>query len=352
MNKGLFFDANPQFSNCGLLIGYEVLNNTTNLERLEKLEQFVFGAAKVHNDEACLELLKLLKRAYEFAAYDLAGTEIVELKPYEQERRARDLAEEKFQAKLMELYCNLPDRRKVSQTERRDTFCGEFKETLVGSKQWILKEIAPHWAEERNPKSIAAFRFLCEAYASKGRAIYPKERENILQIVQERTGGWFKPEHLEEWLKETDVPQEIRKKLVIARARNGGVELAERDIRNAELLKKLNPGIRSKAALKLFESDCEEIMELDEAISKLLTPMREYVADNEIELVLGYNYMASILIHLPGNCPKDVSEEIFRRSCEHIKKWQKNEGRRIELSFLVKGGKAELKLSQLFSKKF
>ena len=71
-----------RYADFGLLIAAQVLNTATPLEMLEKLEQFVLGAAQAHNDGACLELLKFLKKGYEFAARDLAGPEIVKFKTY------------------------------------------------------------------------------------------------------------------------------------------------------------------------------------------------------------------------------------------------------------------------------
>ena len=339
MKKDLFLDFDPRFSDFGLVISFEVLNGASNLERLEKLEQFVFGAAKAHNDKACLKLLELLKRAYEFGAYAL----------------------EKFHEKLKEIYHKLPDQ----EADRNSVHKSEA--TLEESKQWILKEIARHWMEEKSPQSVAAFRFLCEVYASKNRAIYPKERENILQIVQEKTGRWFKPEHLEEWFKEPNVSQEIREKLVIARARNGGVKLAEKDIRNGEFLRGFQLEERSSSAIELAKYLLNCVTQLDCKIEKLKKAMQgnwgppwdkigksEYVK-GEMEVAFrslhDFSTQREVIfkITLPAGCSEELGRDIFGRAKRHAKKWMEED----EVGYLmlhVEGGTANLQLSKSYSK--
>ena len=139
-----FLSAGLPRSDFELFVATKVLNNATSFKRLEMLEGFILAAAEAYNDKACLELLRLLKRAYEFAAYVLAGDEITKWKPYEQERCAKILAEEKFRERIKVYYRALPKPQKDSNS-------------LADSKLWIIKEIANQWDREVTPQKQHCF---------------------------------------------------------------------------------------------------------------------------------------------------------------------------------------------------
>ena len=311
------------------------------------LEGFTLAAAEAYNDQACLELLQLLKRAYEFAAYVLAGDEITKWQPYEQERRAKDLAEEKFRERIKVYYRALPKPKKDI-------------DLLVDSKLWIIKEVSNQWGREVTLQNSAAFHFLCEAYDL---SCFSEEKQGILQVIHERTGAWFQPEYLEGWLKEPNVPDEIRQRLVAALARNGGPKLADHYIRCADFLKTFKLEERSPVALKAVEEFLTTCAEFERKTIEFMKSMQAGWGLNgekigQSEYVLGkisFEFDKSLSwlkfkVELPADCSKELGQDVFGRARRHIKRWTAEIDQKLEVFLLVTGGIGNLGLPHNFGK--
>ena len=321
------------------IIAHEVLNKASAMDRIRIIEEFMEVAAATQNDEAYLKLLGLLKKAYEFTAYDLAGAEVEKWKSYEQERFARNLAEKKFRERIRNIFSDLPT-----------------ASSLVNSRLWIVKQISSEWYENLTPQSRSAFGFLCKAYTTIAN---PKERQGILQIIQEKTGGGFKPELLEEWLEEPNIPDEIQQRLVIARTRNGHPSLAKHDIRCAKLLKNFKLEERSPSAIKLAECLLKNVFLLDNAVLQLLKNMqsgwgleREKIGESEyvvgkIEAAIDALQIISITVKLPNECAAELGADVFDRARRHVEAWRKDHiGNNVSIT--VEGGKSNLRLCKLY----
>ena len=150
--------------------------------------------------------------------------------------------------------------------------------------------------------------------------------------------------------------------MIIARARNGGSKLAQRDIRNAEFLAPFRLEKRSSGAIKLAEYLLYCVTQLDWKVEKLKKAMQngwsfswdkigesEYVKGGT-EIVFGSLHNLSIKITLPAECPEALGRDIFGRAKRHIEKWKEEDGAGIILSFQVEGGTADLRLSKTYSK--
>jgi len=321
------------------------LVNLPPLERIQTIGALITLGAQLDADGATLELAKRLKTAYEVAAEEIAHPELgsrKSLKDWEKERMAREIAEVKLKEHLMLLYRGIPQ---------------SAEETVLNTKLWIIEQIVLcWWKEELWPESISAFEFICEAY---GKAVSKKLRDGIQQIIRDRIGGRFKPEYLEQWLEQPHVPENIQQLLVIARARNGGVQFTKRDIRNAKFLKSFQLEECSEAALALLQDFMERVALLDFKIKVLLDEMKkgwlhkeqigesEYV-DGKISAVFVSNLLYIHLdVVLPKDCPEPLGRDIYGRAYRHVKKWfdQGHGPKGGTVSLAVHGGKDALKLS-------
>ena len=322
------------------IIAHEVLNRASAVDRIRIIEEYMEAAAAALNGEAHLKLLEFLKKAFDFGAPDLAGAEIKKRMSYEQERFARNLAEKKFRERIQKIFDHLP----------KDSALGD-------SKLWIVKQISYEWDENLTPQSRSAFGFLCKAYTMS--AIFPKERQGILQIIQEKTGGWFKPEYIEEWLEEPSIPEEIQQRLGIARTRNGRSVLAKNDIRCAKFLKNFKLEERSPSAIKLAECLLKNVFLLDNAVFQLLKNMqsgwgleREKIGESEyvigkIEATIDALQVISITVKLPNECAAELGADVFGRARRHVEAWRKDHiGNNVSIT--VEGGKSDLRLSKLY----
>ncbi len=310
-----------------LMLFFETLPKDSR-ELLQKIEGWMLLARGSYNDETYLDLLQLLEKAYKFAAYDLAESHVDQVDQsrshWNREEFEQNCARKKFLEKLRELYSKLPRMREIWQNGRHEEI------VLAQSRFWILKEVSSEWAPELTPGSVKAFQFLVKAFNEMpmGRIADEKYRKDILQLVHDKTGEWFKPEQLEEWLKQPDVPIQIQQKLLIARARNGGPKLTLRDIRNSQFLKEFNLEERSEAAKKLGQKLLQQIAELDHKVMKLIE-----LRDGVIGI--------SLVVNLPPCCSKELGRDIFERT-----RWMCTNGEGINLSLHVEGGTANLWLSQ------
>jgi hypothetical protein len=180
----------------------------------------------------------------------------------------------------------------------------------------------------------------------------------ILELIRKHDTR-FKPEELVEWLEQPWIPHKFERILAIARTREGGPDLWQKDIRNTELLKSFSPDDRTEAAIDLYKRHCEIIAGLDEKVQGLFKRMRSdgLVKGEEIggsEYVLGeekvsYNNLFEIIIFIKmgPRYPEGLVRDNFGRAKRHIKKWlQENRSDKVILN--MPGGETDLKLSEEF----
>jgi len=99
---------------------------------------------------------------------------------------------------------------------------------------WILEYASKRWVQEMTDESYDAFRFLIKALSQEKKEILDK-------ILRPRVEKWFtNVELIERWLmdRREPIPYEVQQLLVMARAKNGGPNLAKRDIANSMAVKK------------------------------------------------------------------------------------------------------------------
>ncbi|MFH1393245.1 MAG: hypothetical protein ABIG73_02620, partial [Patescibacteria group bacterium] len=107
--------------------------------------------------------------------------------------------------------------------------CGrnEFAPVMQETRFQMLEYAAQRWEQSVCRESYAAFRFLIEAFETQ------EKREILDRILRPRVEKSFtKVESIEQWLslcEKDPIPFEIQQLLVMARAKNGGPELAKHD---------------------------------------------------------------------------------------------------------------------------
>lgn len=241
----------------------QLLNDLSREDRIRRIKEFFLSVAKVHNDKAALEWLALLEKAY--------------IKP----PASKWLASFELCEHLQKLYWELPDRLVSDPIKQLDG------PTLLETKRRIVQIIICDWKPELNERSFSVYRFLMSAYHqlqdiyerqggsldrgpySCARMAFPEEQKQIAHLIREHTDRCFKPEHLEQWLKQPYMSNEIKRILIIARARNGGVELVERDTRNAEIVALFEPEQRSPETVRFFRYLGKKIASLEKEIAEL-----------------------------------------------------------------------------------
>lgn len=312
-----------------LLAADKLLTRMTDEKRTEILKEMFLEAAKNHNDEAANELLKLIDKEYDLEERKIADETD---KHY---GNADIRANANFYGYLKNVYWDLPD--KIKTGEERGCFYPYHYpihgSTLLKTKVQIIKVCIGRWAgysygrryfEEVDEQSLEIFNFLVDAYSGRGKCYISKEeKEEILKLFREKTDYYFTPEIAEKWLKVPNVPEEIRKIFILARARNGGMKLAERDMKNAEILKPLDVEDRSEAALKLHKRLSAQIKKLDEKTKKLLGNL-----DREpYRIELDYSDIDSISVKIifdDKDCPSNLKiAHIYERVNCYFLAWKK-----------------------------
>ena len=301
-------------------------------------------AVQSRNDESALLALKALEKVHHDGA--MRGNFMID---------GRTLS-----SWVKEVYWLLPDAKKVGHDDA-------FGATLVKTKMFIISKVIFEWQpEEFTESSINAFRFLIAAFnpnpkewgkiegesayeiMARGRRVYKEEKEGILQMIREHLKWRRNPECLNEWIKQPAVPEDIQNIIIVARARNGSVKLAVRDIRYSEILEPLDPDRRSSVALELHKQICSEITALDAEVDQLVATMKKYkepYLDGTSETVPGeisinYPDMSSveIKIELDKNCEEKFGRDVFNRARRHVEKWHKRDHKILVSSLEVRGG--------------
>ncbi len=357
---------------------FELLTNRlftilTPEQRLSTIEGAILETAQGHNDDATLRLCKLLWQTYYCRPlpYGEMYSLFVEQSP-------------RFEMHLKSLYWQFPDHRpgeKVYDRFDEKKWWYQEKPTLQKAKQWIIGRIGGLWKADFTEENVVCFRFLIAAgcperknqlrrdgesddeMTARGRFISEDEKGAVLQVIRERTDGRyvFPAEKIEPWLNLPCVPDSVRRILAIARTRNGGVELAERDIKYAKLLAPLEPDKRSPTALVLHRQYCELIAEFDELASQLVASMKperdrwnydgigrsEYVAGT-IEVTFLHLHDITVTVILEPRCSSELGQDIFGRARRHVERFfeglESHVGE-LEVLLFVRGGEGNLDLS-------
>lgn len=339
-------------------------------EQINKLKEVFSLAIQSRNDESALAALKALEKVHHAEA--MGGSFMVN--------------GQMLSSWVKEVYWLLPDAEKVG-TKYND-FHGRhddvFGATLIKTKMYIISRIIFEWQpEEFTKSSINAFRFLIAAFEprpkergriegesaheekARGRKVFIEEKEGILQMIRKHLMWQRDPECLNFWIKQPAVPKDIQNILIVARARNGGIFLAERDIRYGEILRSLNPDKRSPAALELHEQICSKIAALDAEVEKLKISMEKYdtyktdvIGASETvigDIKISYSSLSGIVITviLPKDCSYELGRDIFGRARRHMGKWVETSNSIIfnsDISLTVSGGADDLDLVTGYSK--
>lgn len=260
-----FLEVSPKEQDFRLLIADDLLTKMPPEERLNVFKEMFMMAAKNHNDEAASELLSLIGKEYQRKERKISD------ETYHHYGNADNRADADFCEYLRSIYWELPDKKKVSERRQHSSpyeYIPEYGPALLQTKAKIIELWMKQWArydyntgqkcfKEVNKESLRAFRFLIAVYAprgkdwlkqpyesedeikARGRMVFKEEQDEIFKLFRETTDVYFTPEIAEKWLKMPNVPEEIRKIFRIAWIRNGGQELFDRCMKNAEIVKSL-----------------------------------------------------------------------------------------------------------------
>lgn len=336
-------------------------------ERIAFLANTFLFFAERHLDQTAEKLFGYLMKAYQREEYEIAESTDHHL------GNAYNRAMRKFGNHIRELFLKLPDKRQTG-TEYGDSARGyvpRYSRTLPKTKNLMLQHISNDWIAEPTEESKAAFRFLLAAVELEGnrsphaassgkRMVFQEETAELFQLVREHLEHKvFKPEHLEVWLQEKNVPWQIQNMFLVARVRAGGTELFGRDLRNKKLLEEFDPDKRSEAAIDLLGQRSAEIAALDAAVQELLKRMRpegnwwdpkmdkigesEYVSCQKIAVDYVNISTVSISVQLKDNCSEALGRDIFGRVRRHIQEWHKDHPSLL-VSLNVCGGEVPLNL--------
>lgn len=305
----------------------QLLTGLTHEERIRRVEELFLSTAKAHNNKAACEWLIILEKAY---------TDELE------ERASKQLILFTFRERLRQLYWELPDRVVLDPIRRLDS------PTLLGTKLAIIKTVICDWKPELNEQSFGVYRFLMSAYHqlqdiyerqggaldrgpySRSRVAFPEEKKQIAQAIREHTTH-FQSKHLEQWLKQPYMSDEIKLILIIARARNGGIELVERDMRNAEILAHFEPEQRSPKAIEFFKQLGKKVASLERETANLQAWVRSLPEMNHARFTFlfreteksffGYELIFEIELEQPITSP-DHFGTVCDKIIETISAWQ------------------------------
>ena len=195
----------------------------SNVQLIEYLKCLFSLAIKAVNDGLALAILEKLHRTYHAAEEDIENK-----KGRQHMGEARRRADNKFFALITSIYFEIPNYKKRG-------FDGHDNPVMQKTRFQMLEYASQQWEQVVSRESYAAFRFLVKAFESQ------EKKEILDKILRPRVENWFKKvEFIEQWFLHMPepVPYEIQQLLVMARAKNGGPELAKRDIDNSRAVKK------------------------------------------------------------------------------------------------------------------
>ena len=194
-----------------------------NVQLIECLKYLFSLAIKAAKDDLALAILKKLHGTYHAAEEDIENK-----KEYRHLGNASRGADDKFFTFITLIYFEIPNYKKRG-------FDGHDKPVMQGTKFQILEYASQQWVQEMTDESYVSFRFLIKAFESQ------EKKEILDKILRPRVEKWFtNVELIERWLmdRREPIPYEVQQLLVMARAKNGGPNLAKRDIANSMAVKK------------------------------------------------------------------------------------------------------------------
>lgn len=211
------------------------------------------------------------------------------------------------------------------------------------------------------PKSACGEYWEIQFY---GRAVFRQEKEAVLQILREELQH-FSPAVIERMLFEKPLfsrgwPVAFQSAMIIARARNGGRELVQRDVRNAEFLRVFRLEERSQAALEAANRFLGHLFRFDKSIQEFKKEMQKGGLNaekiGESECVAGeikFEYTddlanMTVMVKLPEDCSEELGRDIFGRTRRHIDRWIHDKGKETMVSLIVIGGREKLQLTHAF----
>lgn len=226
------------------------LNRMELADRIASLKEVFLGMATMSDDIEASVLIRELHEEYRRQEQKIANATTRDY------GMASVRAYDKICDYLMEVYRLLP------RDPRKD---------LSHTKQLMIDFLIRHWQRYacdiiNDEKALSVFRFFLGVYKLSGGETDAVAQRAILSAFHEYTDYHFTPEIAEKWLKMPDVPEELRKIFRIAWIRNGGQELFDRCMKNAEMLKPLEPEKRSKAAMEFHQKFCQDLKVVDDKL--------------------------------------------------------------------------------------
>lgn len=193
----------------------------SNVQLIEYLKCLLSLAIKAVNDNLALAILEKLYETYHAAEKDIENK-----KGYQHMGEASKRAKLKFFVFITPIYFEIPNYKKRG-------FDGYDNPVMQKTRFKALEYMAKQWDQVVCQESYAAFRFLIKALESQ------ESKEILDKIFRPKVEKIFtKVELIEQWLlyMPDPIPYEIQQLFVMARAKNGGPELAKRDIANSRAL--------------------------------------------------------------------------------------------------------------------
>ncbi len=241
---------------------------------------------------------------------------------------------------------------------RRSINCSDLINypTLIQTKLEIIRLWMRQWQryacdfQDKDEEAIEAFRFLISAYTGKleddievSLYVSQDEKEGILKLFREYTDSSFTPEIAEKWLKQPNVPEEIRKIFRMAWIRNGGQELFDRCMKNAELLKPLDVENRSEAELEFCQKFFRELEKVGGRVQKLIKELKEGPCLKAEKFEAIFHKLDDITLHIHYKKEDLISDSVVRKFIQDIRSFvsQCKSGRYAEIWFILWGDQAQ-----------
>ena len=197
-----------------------------NHELLEYLKYLFDITAKKLKDNLALATLNKIRSTYYIIEEEAEGK-----KEWQQKHLGNALkrANENFFEFIVSAYPTIAWKKPDRLSENK------FETVMQKTRFQILEYVSQQWVQEMTDESYVSFRFLIKAFESQ------EKKEILDKILRPRVEKWFtNVELIERWLmdRREPIPYEVQQLLVMARAKNGGPNLAKRDIANSMAVKK------------------------------------------------------------------------------------------------------------------
>lgn len=212
----------PELFTAFIFAGGSTIPNYVLLEHLKYLFEII---TKELRDDLALAVLKKIRSAYHIIEEEAEGKKEWQQRHFGAAKRADD----KFFEFIVCVYPTIAWKKPDRLSENK------FETVMQKTRFQMLEYASQQWEQVVCGESYTAFRFLIKAFESQ------EKKEILDKIFRPRVEKWFtNVEFTEQWLlyMPDPVPYEVQQLLVMARAKNGGPELAKRDIANSMAVKK------------------------------------------------------------------------------------------------------------------